>query len=406
MISPSYTKFSPVFIIMLLFVNFGFSQKNSKAQLEIKRSQIQKEIRLINELLFSNKKKKKAVYNDIESLSFKIQRKEELVKLTNQQINLLDDEIKENIIKETNLNNDLLEVKKSYEDMILKSYKTKSGKSRLMFLLSSESFFQAYKRIQYIKQFAIFRKKQAIKISLLVDKIGLINKELNAQKIKKQELLKSNRSVQKSLEKEKKESNAIAYDLRKKEKRYVSQIAKKQKISQQIDKEIERLIREAIAKSNKEKNKSKNFTLTPEALELSKNFALNKGKLPWPVIRGVVIQKFGTQPHPVVKTAKIKSNGIIIATVSKEKVRSVFDGVVLSVLQFKGSNPTVLIQHGKYITAYKNLSKVYIKKGDKVFSNQNIGEVFTNSSNGKSTIQFSIFQNTTPVNPLFWIIKM
>ena len=124
------------------------------------------------------------------------------------------------------------------------------------------------------------------------------------------------------------------------------------------------------------------------------------------MIRGVVIQKFGTQPHPVVKTAKIKSNGIIIATVSKEKVRSVFDGVVLSVLQFKGSNPTVLIQHGKYITAYKNLSKVYIKKGDKVFSNQNIGEVFTNSSNGKSTIQFSIFQNTTPVNPLFWIIKM
>ena len=406
MISPSYTKFSPVFIIMLLFVNFGFSQKNSKAQLEIKRSQIQKEIRLINELLFSNKKKKKAVYNDIESLSFKIQRKEELVKLTNQQINLLDDEIKENIIKETNLNNDLLDVKKSYEDMILKSYKTKSGKSRLMFLLSSESFFQAYKRVQYIKQFALFRKKQAIKISSLVDKIGLINKELNAQKTRKQELLKSNRSVQKSLEKEKKESNAIAYDLRRKETMYVNQIAKKQKISQQIDKEIERLRREAIAKSNKEKNKSKNFTLTPEALELSKNFALNKGKLPWPVIRGVVIQKFGTQPHPVVKTAKIKSNGIIIATVSKEKVRSVFDGVVLSVLQFKGSNPTVLIQHGKYITAYKNLSKVYIKKGDKVFSNQNIGEVFTNSSNGKSTIQFSIFQNTTPVNPLFWIIKM
>ena len=141
-------------------------------------------------------------------------------------------------------------------------------------------------------------------------------------------------------------------------------------------------------------------------MELSKNFTLNKGKLPWPVIRGVVIQKFGTQPHPVVKTAKIKSNGIIIATVDKEKVRTVFDGTILSVLQFKGGNPTILVQHGKYITAYKNLSKVYVKKGDKVFSGQNIGEVFTNNSNGKSTIQFSVFQNTTPVNPLLWIIKM
>tara|TARA_B100000768_G_scaffold175261_1_gene186483 strand:+ start:1071 stop:2291 length:1221 start_codon:yes stop_codon:yes gene_type:complete len=395
-----------LYFFMLLFINFGFSQKNKKEQLELKRIEIEKEIKFINELLFSNKKKKKAVFNDIENLSFKIQRKEELVKLTNQQINLLDGEIKQNLKKGKALESDLFEVKKSYQDMILKSYKTKSGKSRLMFLLSSESFFQAYKRVQYIKQFTLFRKKQAMKISSLVGEIGVLNKELKSQKIKKENLLLNNRSVQKSLENEKKESNIIAYDLRKKEKKYINQIAQKQKASLEIDKEIERLIREAIAKSNKEKNKSTNFSLTPEALELSKNFTLNKGKLPWPVIRGVVIQKFGTQPHPVVKTAKIKSNGIIIATVDKEKVKTVFDGTILSILQFKGGNPTILIQHGKYITAYKNLSKVYVKKGEKVFSGQNIGEVFTNNSNGKSTIQFSVFQNTTPVNPLLWIIKM
>ena len=399
-------KFFSVYFFVLLFINLGFSQKNKKEQLELKRTQIEKEIKFINELLFSNKKKKKAVYSDIENLSFKIQRKEELVKLTNQQINLLDGEIKQNIQKEKALESDLLEVKKAYQDMILKSYKTKSGKSRLMFLLSSESFFQAYKRVQYIKQFTLFRKNQAMKISSLVSEIVQVNKELKSQKINKEDLLLNNRLVQKSLENEKKESNTIADDLRKKEKKYINQIAQKQKTSLEIDNEIERLIREAIAKSNKEKNKSTNFSLTPEALELSKNFTLNKGKLPWPVIRGVVIQKFGTQPHPVVKTAKIKSNGIIIATVDKEKVRTVFDGTILSVLQFKGGNPTILVQHGKYITAYKNLSKVYVKKGDKVFSGQNIGEVFTNNSNRKSTIQFSVFQNTTPVNPLLWIIKM
>jgi len=399
-------KFFSVYFFVLLFINLGFSQKNKKEQLELKRTQIEKEIKFINELLFSNKKKKKAVYSDIENLSFKIQRKEELVKLTNQQINLLGGEIKQNIQKEKALESDLLEVKKAYQDMILKSYKTKSGKSRLMFLLSSESFFQAYKRVQYIKQFTLFRKNQAMKISSLVSEIVQVNKELKSQKINKEDLLLNNRLVQKSLENEKKESNTIADDLRKKEKKYINQIAQKQKTSLEIDKEIERLIREAIAKSNKEKNKSTNFSLTPEALELSKNFTLNKGKLPWPVIRGVVIQKFGTQPHPVVKTAKIISNGIIIATVDKEKVRTVFDGTILSVLQFKGGNPTILVQHGKYITAYKNLSKVYVKKGDKVFSGQNIGEVFTNNSNGKSTIQFSVFQNTTPVNPLLWIIKM
>ena len=391
---------------MLLFLNNGFSQKSNKAELELKRKEIQKEIKLINELLSNNKKRKKAVYGDIETLNLKIQRKEELVKLTNQQINILNDEIKVNLKKQSELNEELLNVKKSYEEIILKSYKTKSGKSRLMFLLSSESFFQAYKRIQYIKQFAIFRKKQAIKISYLLYKIKSINEELNTQKTQKESLLEINKSVKKSLEVEKNQSNILVFDLRKKEKKYIKEIADKQKISSQIDKEIERLIREAIEKSNKKKNNSVTFNLTPEAMELSKNFVLNKGKLPWPVIRGVVVQRFGTQAHPVVKTAKIKSNGIVIATASKEKVRTVFEGVVLSVLQFKGSNPTVLVQHGNYITAYKNLAKVFVKKGDRVSSRQNIGEVFTNSSTGKSSIQFSIFQNTTPINPLLWIIKM
>jgi len=406
MIFKTRVKDIAVYIFLGVFINYGFSQTNNREKLELKRVELQKEIKKINELLFSNKRKKAAVYSDIENLSLKIQRKEELVKLTNQQINLLNNIIEKNQKEETLLESNLKNVKKDYKEMILKSYKTKSGKSRLMFLLSSESFFQAYRRIQYIKQFAVFRKKQANKIVGLINEIGEINKELNFQKTKKEELLNSNRAIQKSLESEKKESSILAHELRRQEKKYRNEIDKKQRLSLQIDKEIERLIREAIAKSNKEKNKSDSFDLTPEAKELSKNFVLNKGKLPWPVIRGVVIQKFGTQPHPVVKTAKIKSNGIIIATARDEKVKTVFDGVILSVLQFKGSNPTVLVQHGNYITAYKNLSKVYVKKGDKVVSNQNIGEVFTNNSTGKSTIQFSVFQNTTPVNPLFWIIKM
>jgi len=89
-----------------------------------------------------------------------------------------------------------------------------------------------------------------------------------------------------------------------------------------------------------------------------------------------------------------------------KKVKTVFKGQVLSVLKFRGSNPTILIQHGNYITAYKNLSKVYVSKGDVLESGQPIGEVFTNKTNSQSTIQFSIFKKTTPLNPLFWILKM
>ena len=391
-------------LTVLLLSTSVLSQSKTRKQLEKQRTQIKKEIKEINQLLFSNSKRKAVAFTDIENLNIKIQRKEELVNLTFQEINLLSLEIKKNNSSLDSLKNELDQVKDEYKKMILKSYKTKSGKSKIMFLLSSKSFFQAYKRVQYMKQYAQFRRKQAEKIDIILDQIETFLSQLNSKKLKKETLLQNNRDVKKSLEEEKIKSDLLVFNLRKKEKRYKNQISQKQKISLQIDKEIQRLIKEAIAKSSNKKTNS--FALTPEAKELEKNFLLNKGKLPWPVAKGVVIQKFGTQPHPVVKTAKIKSNGIIIATPKKEKVRVVFDGQVLSVLQFKGSNPTVLVQHGNYITAYKNLSKVFVKKGDKVFSNQNIGEVFTNNSSGRSTIQFSVFQKTTPVNPLSWIIKM
>ena len=391
--------------IVLLCSNSIFSQNNRK-QLEKQKEAIQKELKEINALLFKNKKQKASTFTDIENINYKIQRKQEVIKLTNRQINLLNIELKKNKNQQVDLSKRLKEVKVAYKEMILRSYKSKSGKNKLMFVLSSESFFQAFKRTQYIKQYAAFRRNQANKIVTISDELKLINDELIERKKLKETLLTNNRLTQKSLEKEKNQANEIAFKLKSQEKKYKKNILAKQKESLKIDKQIDKLIREAIAASNKTKTKSNSFNLTPEAIALAKNFELNKGKLPWPVSRGVVIQRFGTQPHPVVKTAKIKSNGIVIATEKSAKVKTVFKGQVLSVLKFRGSNPTILIQHGNYITAYKNLSKVFVSKGDVLESGQVIGEVFTNKTNSQSTIQFSIFKKTTPLNPLFWILKM
>ena len=402
------SKQSFLILAFLLSALLVHAQKSTQKQLEEKKADIKKELKEINALLFTNKQTKAAVFSDVENLSYKIERKQELIKLTNQQINLLNQEIEDNTKSIEKLEKDLFEVKEAYKEMILKSFKSKSGKNRLMFILSSETFFQAFKRTQYIKQYSLFRKNQAKKIGLISEELKEIKKELLFKRDFKEGLLTKNRSTQKTLEIEKKEANNIVSKLRNQEKKYKRNIIAKEKESQKIDKQIDKLIREAIARSNKNKSSKnpKGFNLTPEAKALAKKFELNKGKLPWPVSRGVVIQKFGTQPHPVVKTAKIKSNGIVIATEKSQKVKTVFEGSVLSVLQFRGSNPTVLIQHGNYITAYKNLSRVFVSKGDRVSSNQYIGEVFTNSSTGKSSIQFSIFQKTTPLNPLLWILKM
>ena len=380
--------------------------QTTRKQLESQKAVIQKELKQINELLFKNKKQRAETFSDIEKLSLKIERKQEFIKLTNKQINLLNKDLQENQKKQDQLSRELSQVRSAYKELILQSYKARSGKNILMFVLSSETFFQAFKRTQYIKQYAVYRKAQANKILKLSEQLNKIKEELNERKLIKQQLLNDNRLTQKSLENEKKQADKIAFNLRKEEKKYKKNILAKQRERTRIDKQIDKLIRDAIAASNKSKEKSDSFTLTPEAIALEKNFELNKGKLPWPVSRGVVIQKFGTQPHPVVKTAKIKSNGIVIATETSAKVKTVFKGKVLSVLSFKGSNPTILIQHGNYITAYKNLYKVYVAKGDDLQSGEVIGEVFTNSSTGESSIQFSIFKRTTALNPLSWILKM
>ena len=388
-----------------MFSQLILSQTTRK-QLESQKAAIQKELNQINELLFKNKKQKAETFSDIEKLTLKIERKQEFIKLTNKQINLLNKDLQENQTKQDQLSIELSQVRSAYKELILQSYKARSGKNRLMFVLSSETFFQAFKRTQYIKQYAVYRKAQANKILKLSEELNKIKEELNERKQIKQQLLNDNRLTQKSLENEKKQADEIAFRLRKEEKKYKRNILAKQRERTRIDKQIDKLIRDAIAASNKSKEKSDSFTLTPEAIALEKNFELNKGKLPWPVSRGVVIQKFGTQPHPVVKTAKIKSNGIVIATETSAKVKTVFKGKVLSVLSFKGSNPTILIQHGNYITAYKNLYKVFVAKGDDLQSGEVIGEVFTNSSTGESSIQFSIFKRTTALNPLSWILKM
>ncbi len=397
-------------ICCFLIISVATSQSTSARQkaLEEQKKRLQQEIKQINTILFSNIRKEKSVISKVEDLDLKISVRSQIVKVNNQQANLLTRQINVNQRDITNLRSELKNLKKDYANMIVKSYKSKSSQNRLMFLFSSADFLQAYKRIQYMKQYANFRKKQGEEISEKTQTIQNLNKTLLDQKSIKEALVAENKIVQTTLMKERKFQQNLIRSIKSKSRFLTSEIKQKQQQSAAIDKEIERLIREAIAASNKLAGKaSKNvFALTPEAKLLAKNFVANKGKLPWPVEKGVVTQRFGTQPHPLVKTTMIKSNGVTIATNPKSKARAVFDGEVMAILSFKGSNPAVLIKHGNYITTYKNIAKVYVRKGQKVKSKQPIGEIFTHPQSGKTTLQFSVFNELKPQNPNNWIYKL
>ena len=395
-----------IFLFLLLATAWG--QENRQAKLEAQRKQLRAEIKQINTLLFTNKKQKKNALTEIEDLAVKIGLRQRLIKVTNEEANRLTQQISVNQRTITRQEKELKDLKAEYAEMIRYAYASKSAQSRLMFLFSSESFLQAYKRFQYLKQYAAFRKKQGLMIAEKTKALEALNVSLAIQKQKKDTLIKENRIAQNELTAERLEQKERINALKKNERSLARQIQKKQRQIAAFDKEIQRLIRAAIAASNKAasgKNKAV-FALTPEAQLIGKNFTANKGKLPWPVEQGVVTLGFGTQTHPVVKTTKIQSNGVTIATPGNAKVRSVFKGKIIQVFSFKGSNPGVLIQHGNYITSYSNLAAVYVKKGETIDAKQAIGEVFTHPTSGKSELKFSVFQNTTPVNPKSWVYRM
>ena len=396
--------------LALFWIGIALGQTTTKRQqdLEAQRIRLKKEIKQINALLFSSTKTRKNVVTEVEDLQVKLKVREELIKVTNAQVNLLTCKITLNERNISTQRKELEALKADYAKMIQNSYESKSLQNRLMFLFSSENFLQAYKRIQYLKQYTKFRRKQGIAIGEKTQLLQQLNKVLIEEKSKKVSLVNENKAVQNQLKKERENQEKLIQRLKRKERSLSAQISKKEKESRAIDKEIDRLIKEAIAASNKAAGKSgkKSFELTPEAKLIAANFEANRGRLPWPLEKGVVVQGFGRQQHPVVKTTTIQSNGVTIATAPSAQVRAVFEGVVMSVVTFKGSNPSVLIRHGNYITVYKNLGKLYVKKGDKVKAKQSIGEVFTNKKTGKTEIQFSLFNNVKVLNPKGWIYQM
>lgn len=393
--------------LLLIFSIIPLNAQNYEARqkkLEAQKISLTKEISQINSLILDSRKKSKNLANELEDIQLKISVRDKLININNSQLNNLTNIIYNQTEKLTDLEKDLIKLKEEYEKIIYSSYKKKSTQMKLMFLFASENINQGFKRFQYFKQYSKYRKKQADKIVLIQTQISQTIDSLQIRKNNKQNIIDENRKVKETLTKEKQLQNTLFKNLLKNQKNYALEINEKEKQTRLIDNEIQKLIRLAIAESNKNNN-STNFALTPEGRLISTNFQANKGRLPWPLKQGVVVRRFGTQPHPVVRTTTINSNGISLATSPNSVAYSVFDGEVLSVYGFSGGNPGVLIRHGKYISNYQNLSSIFVKKGDKINANDEIGIVFTNESTGKTVLKFNIFNELKPENPTIWLDK-
>jgi murein hydrolase activator len=434
----------PKYILSLLFICMTsslWSQETQQEKLEKRKAQIQQEIRDNEKLLQSVKKKEKSAVSVVIVQANKIKLKEKLINTTERQAKLLSNDIYINQLKINKLNRELKVLKEDYAEMIVKSYKSRSEQSRAMFILSSDSFLQAYKRAQYMKQYTNYRKMQGDEIKSKSDQLTVYNEKLGVQKSAKQKLIQENEKERLALLKAKQEQLKLVNSIKKDKNKIAADIKKKQQEARTIERQIDRIIREAIAEANRKaalekamkkaeaeakagdskdeiKKRAKaivsaapavssaKIVLTPEEKILADNFKANKGKLPWPVEKGFVSLHYGDQAHPQFPSLRVHNSGVEITTDQGASARAVFAGEVTNVMVLSPVNKAVMIQHGDYFTVYQNLSSVNVSKGDKVNVKQNIGKVRTNGETGRTVLKFTISQNTTYNNPAGWLFNM
>jgi septal ring factor EnvC (AmiA/AmiB activator) len=412
-------KLATLFFIFLS--TLAWSQLTQE-ELEQRKIKIQEEIQEKERMLQEVRGKEKSVTKLLQIQKEKIGLKQKLIYTTEKQAKLLSNNMYINQVEINKLKKDLVVLKEDYAQMIVKSYKSRSQQSRAMFLLSSENFSQAYKRLQYMKQYSSYRKMQGNEIKDKSVQLADHNAKLSGQKTEKEKLLAEQEKQRQDLVKEKQEQEKIANSLKKDKKQIIAEIKKKQQESKKIDAQIQKMIRDAIAEANKKAaaakvkanpktttaaetkkiEESTKIMLTPEGQLISNNFKANKGSLNWPVEKGAITLGFGDQPHPVYKSLTIHNSGVEITTEAGSSARAVFGGEVTKVIITSPLTKLVCVQHGDFFTVYQNLSSVNVSAGDKVSAKQTLGKIRTNAE-GKTVLKFTISQNASFVNPMNWL---
>lgn len=396
--------------ILFLFIVFMLplcAVAQTKADLEKKKKKTINEINYTNKLLEETRKNQKESENNLALLGSQISSRKELISDINNEIEFVSGRIKETESIIAMMTEDLENLKQSYSRMLQIAWKNQNKNNEIMFLLSSKDFNQSYLRLKYMQQMADYRKRQLIAINAIKAFLERQKEKLLAQKAEHQKLLDEEKVEAKNLENAKKQQENTLAKLKGKEADLKKQLAEKNKQKQQLQAAIEKLIAEEVKKSSASKGKANTgkYELTPEEKIVSDNFGSNVGKLPWPVQRGVIVSRFGKQPHPVISGVEIDNKGIDISTTTGSDARAVFDGEVRKVFSIPGTQNAVIIRHGEYLSVYTHIDKVYVSVGDKVKAKQAIGKIYTDDAENKTVLHLEIWKGSATLNPANWLAK-
>ena len=394
-----------IILFILLVPFFGFSQKKSD-QLKRQEKALIKKIENTKLLIRQTKATEQFTISELNIINKQINYREKLIRNYAFQVKKMNENISEINRQINSLSNTDKILKEEYRNMLVYAYKNRDPNYKFLYIISAPTFTEAFHRMKYIQHYSDYRKKQVERINSTQIELSIKQQLLKEEMEKKKTLVNSKQKEKNHFLNDKKSQLISLNTLKKNE----AVLAKELKRNNEKRKEIANAVKKAILEEIKlaEKSNKSKFSLTPEGIEMSKNFVSNKGRLYWPVERGEITSSYGKHKHHLVTTATVDNNGIDITTEKNSIVRSVFNGKVTSVLIIPGAGKVVMISHGEYRTVYANLQEAFVKKGDYVKSKQNIGKLLLKQS-GISESHFEIWKinssGMNTVNPSLWLSK-
>jgi septal ring factor EnvC (AmiA/AmiB activator) len=394
-------------LLFLALAGATVAGAQEKESLKKERDKISGEISFTNKLLEETRQNRSKMEGELGLLNKKIRLREDLINSIKKEVRLYNRQIERNREQIAILESELGELKNRYADLVRLAHRTNRTQDRLMFIFAAEDFIQAVRRIRYFRQLADIRKKQVEGIESTKERLIGLNQELDDAIGSKNQTLEQEQGAKQDLSQDLSRQKETVSSLKSEERGLLKTLKKQEKQREKVNKEIQRII-EAEIRASKEDNKGV-FSLTPEAAALSADFEKNRGKLPWPVERGVITQKFGDNPHPVLAGIMVPNNGVNIATNQNAQIRAVFDGTISGVFSIPGAGKNIIINHGGYRSVYSNMKEVFVTKGQTISAKEAIGLVLTDEVDGKTEAHIEIWKvsekGTVKEDPAKWITR-
>jgi septal ring factor EnvC (AmiA/AmiB activator) len=393
-----FKAFIGMFIGAFLSVNCCCQDIN---QLRSQREKSLEDISKTEDLLRQTQANRQNELQNLKLINRKISIRNRIINGINNEIAILDEQIKKNEFAIDTLESEIVVLKKDYGNVIFKTYLNRNAYHRSQYIFASSDFNQAFKRLKYMQQYARFRKNQAEKIKLKTEELRKINLNQAEDKDKRRKLLLQVQVEMKQLNNDRKDQEGYVNDLRNQERR----VKRELDVQRATFKKLEREIAKLIAAATGTEISSSGMKMTPEEKIISNEFSQNMGRLPWPVNRGVISMGHGRQNAPGLRNVEIDNLGISIVTEEDEIVHSVFEGKVSSVMSLAGGNLAVLIKHGEFFSVYVNITDLKVKVGDNVNIKQEIGRAKHNGKDGNPEFNFQIWKGQDNQDPEIWLAK-